>query len=424
MHQLLTDNLPDLLVNFLITTAIGFLVGVGLREYYIGEHKEHVFGSTRTCVFIAIFGFVLYQLEATPLLYLGGLLAISSFLLVYYLEKTRREQYGLIGILLALSCYLLGPIAQSLPKWFLVLYAITILFVLNAKPRIQRLTEKLSNEEIITLAKFLVLTGVILPLVPSEPIAEFVPVTLHQTWLAVVVVSGMSYVGYLLQTYVLRDKGLLLTGAIGGVYSSTAITVVIARQARRYGPDSLKPAAAIVLATGIMYLRLLAVVAVFSVAIFIKLLAMFLALAGLAGLWAYRLNRCVGVAGECDANPTWEQQNNPLELASALLFAVMFVLIAGLTHWVIEHYQQGGLVALSFVVGFADIDPFVLSLVQGAFDAPDTAIAQAIIVATASNNILKAFYLVLWSNRRTVMSAGSVLCGLAGLGFLTILTGG
>lgn len=423
MHLLLTDNLPDLLINFLVTTAIGFLIGIGLREYYIGEHKEHVFGSTRTCVFITLFGFILYQLEATPLLYLGGLLAISALLVVYYQAKARQEQYGMIGILLALSCYLLGPIAQSLPKWFLVLYAITILFVLNAKPRIQRLTEKLSNEEIITLAKFLVLTGVILPLVPSEPIAAFVPVTLHQTWLAVVVISGMSYVGYLLQTYLLRDKGLLLTGAIGGVYSSTAVTVVIARQSLRYGPDSFKPAAAIVLATAIMYLRLLAVVAVFSMAIFIKLLMIFMAMAGLAGLLAYRLNTCADVAGTGEQAPTWERQSNPLELASALLFAVMFVLITGLTHWVIEHYHEGGLVALSFVVGFADIDPFVLSLVQGAFDAPDAAIAQAIIVATASNNLLKAAYIALWSNRRTTLSAGGVLCSLAGLGFLTVLTG-
>lgn len=278
MHNLLVDNLPGLLINFLATTAIGFLIGIGLREYYIGEHKENVFGTTRTCVFIAILGFVLYQLEALPLLYLGGMLVVGALLLSYYRAKIQHEQYGMIGILLALSCYALGPIAQTLPKWFLVLYAITILFVLNAKPRIRRLTERLSNEEIITASKFLVLTGVILPLVPPEPIADFIPVNLYQTWLAVTVISGISYVGYLLQTYLWQDRGLLLTGAIGGVYSSTATTVVVARQSRRYGPNSSKPAAAIVLATAIMYLRLLAVVAVFNLAVCLKLLAVFLPL--------------------------------------------------------------------------------------------------------------------------------------------------
>lgn len=419
MHKLIADILPALLVNFLATTAIGFLIGIGLREYYIGEHKEHVFGTTRTCVFISILGFVLFQLESSPLLYFGGLVVIGALLLSYYHAKIQHEQYGMIGILLALSCYVLGPIAQSLPPWFLVLYAITLLFVLNAKPRIQRLAEQLSNEEIITLSKFLVLTGVILPLVPAEPIADFVPVTLRQTWLAVVVISGMSYVGYLLQTYLLRGKGLLLTGAIGGVYSSTATTVVIARQSRRYGVDSRKPAAAIVLATAIMYLRLLVVVAVFSLAVFLKLLAVFLALAAVAGLIAYRLN--ASPCGGCDDTPALGRQSNPLELGSALLFAFTFVFIAGLTHWVIAHYAQSGLVALSFFVGFADIDPFVLSLVQGAFSAPDGAIAQAIIVATASNNILKAIYTAIWGNRCTTLSAGATLLGLAGTGFLAIL---
>lgn len=421
MHNLIADNLPGLLINFLATTAIGFLIGIGLREYYIGEHKENVFGTTRTCVFIAILGFVLYQLEALPLLYLGGMMVIGALLLSYYRAKIQHEQYGLIGILLALSCYALGPIAQTLPKWFLVLYAITILFVLNAKPRIHRLTERLSNEEIITVSKFLVLTGVILPLVPPEPIADFIPVNLYQTWLAVAVISGISYVGYLLQTYLWQDRGLLLTGAIGGVYSSTATTVVLARQSRRYGADSSKPAAAIMLATSIMYLRLLAVVAVFSLAICLKLLAVFLPLAALAGLAAYRLN--AKECSDCPAVATLGKQRNPLELGSALLFAGAFVLIAAITHWVIAHYAQSGLVALSFVVGFADIDPFVLSLVQGGFAAPDQAIAQAIVVATASNNLLKAAYTALWSNRRTTLAAGTALCALAGLAFLAVLAG-
>lgn len=422
MNSGLIGNLPELLINFLATTAVGLLIGVGLREYYIGEHKENVFGSTRTCVFISLLGFVLYQLETTPYLYLGGLLVLGALLLSYYHSKLQHGQYGMIGILLALSCYALGPIAQSLPKWFLLLYAITALFVLNAKPRINQLTAQLNNEELLTLSKFLVLTGVILPLVPPEPIAAAIPVTLHQTWMAVVVISGMSYIGYLLQTYLWKGKGLLLAGAIGGVYSSTATTVVIARQSQRHPADSLQPAAAILLATAIMYLRLLAVVAVFSIAIFLKLLAIFLALAALAGLLAYRLTAlpCDG-CGE-DGTPL-TQPRNPLELASALLFAATFVFIAGLTHWVIEQHAQNGLAALSFIVGFADIDPFVLSLVQGAFDAPDLAIAHAIIIATASNNLLKALYTALWSNRRTTLSAGPSLALLALLGFLPALFG-
>ena len=405
--------LPALLSAFLLTLAMSFLLGLGLREYYLVAKKTYYFGSTRTCTLIGILGYMLYQLQPNGMFYLGGLLTLTVLMGVYYHARAAQQQPGMIGILIALLCYLIGPIAHGFPGWFLVMFTISTLFVLNAKEKINRLTEKLSNEEIISLGKFLVLSGVILPLTPQTPIADFIPVSFHQTWLAVVVISGISYLGYLVQTYLMKGQGILLTGAIGGVYSSTATTVVLARQSKAYHTQSGAPAAAIVLATAMMYPRLLVVVGIFKLSLAVALLPAFLGLAALSGGLAFWLNR--GDASTSDTVGVSTSPTNPLELTSALLFAFLFVVISAVTKYSIGLYADRGLIWMSFFAGFADIDPFVLSLVQGKFVAGQGILLKAIVTATASNNLLKAVYAFALGSQRTGRLAGSVLVVLSGL---------
>ena len=403
--------LPALLSAFLLTLAMSFLLGLGLREYYLVAKKTYYFGSTRTCTLIGILGFVLFQLQPNGWYYLGGLLALTVLLGIYYQAKAALQQPGMIGILIAILCYLIGPIALGFPGWFLILFTISTLFVLNAKEKINLLTEKLGNEEIVSLGKFLVLSGVILPLTPQTPIADFIPVSFHQTWLAVVVISGISYLGYLVQTYLLKGQGILLTGAIGGVYSSTATTVVLSRQSNNYPAGSNAPAAAIVLATAMMYPRLLAVIGIFKFSLAIALLPVFSGLAVLGGGLAFWLQR--GNASAKSPLTVTTSPKNPLELTSALLFAFLFMVITAVTKYSIGLYADRGLIWMSFFAGFADIDPFVLSLVQGKFVAGQGILLKAIVTATASNNLLKAVYAIALGGRHTGFLAGGTLVGLA-----------
>ncbi len=417
MDSLDSTLFPPPLGAFLLTLVMSFLLGLGLREYYLVAKKTNYFGSTRSCTLIGILGFVLFHLRPDGWLFLGGLLALTGLMGIYYSAKmSQQHQHGMIGILIALLSYLIGPIALSFPQWFLILFTISILFILNAKEQISRLTETLGHEEIISLGKFLVLSGVILPLTPNAPIAEFIPVSLHQTWLAVVVVSGISYMGYLVQTYFMQGRGVVVTGAIGGVYSSTATTVVLARESHAYPPGSNAPSAAIVLATGAMYLRLLAVVGIFKLSFALSLLPGFLGLACLSGGLALWLKR-----GEIQsATGVTTRPQNPLELTSAVLFAVLFVVITAMTKFATTLYADQGLQWMSFFAGFADIDPFVLALLQGKFVAQKAVLLKAIVIAAASNNLLKAIYAFALGSRRTGRLAGG---GLAGLAAATLLYG-
>jgi uncharacterized membrane protein (DUF4010 family) len=403
---------PPVVMAFLMTVSMSFLLGLGLREYYLVNQKRIVFGTTRTCMLIGLIGFVLFHLQPTGLLYLTGLLVLGVWLGLFYRYKLEQGQTGLIGLLLALISYTVGPVSQTLPYWFLILYTIAALFVLNAKENIHLLTLRMANEEIITLAKFLVLSGVILPLTSRESLAPFLPVSLHQTWLAVVVISGISYLSYLMQAYFVKSKGILLIGALGGLYSSTAATLVVLRQSHRYPRQSTRPAVAIILATAMMYLRLLAIVALFNLRLGLMLLPGFLGLFLLTGAIVLVLSR--RNHEPADARIDVEAPKNPLELSAALLFAISFLVVTAVTHFILAQYSDGGLRWLAFFTGFTDIDPFVMALLSGHFVHSIHDIGKAIFIAVASNNLLKAAYVFVLAAPETRLMAGTTLLVLAG----------
>lgn len=421
---------------FLLTMASSFLIGIGLREYYEGEGKFDTFGTVRTFVFIGMLGFVLFQLpEIGDVAFLAGLGALALFLLVYYSNKVReRKSPGLIGVHIALLTYATGPIALRRPHWFLVLIAISILIVLHSKGRIRQFTDRLETGEVVTACKFLAIVGVVLPLIPVVPdpttrlgrILAALPVTPRQIWMAVVVTTAISYLGYVLQTYLFPRKGLMLAGLLGGVYSSTVAVLVLSKKSKVRPGIAEETSVAILLAVSMMYVRLLALVAIFrlrSVLAVGPALALLAALAAGYALWLRRgraLSPEAGPEEPAAANgvPDTALRKNPLELSSAFIFALLFGVLALVTKYTLDTLQEMGLRMLSFVVGFSDITPFVVSLLQGSFGIDESQILKAIIIASASNNLLKTAYTYLFGSRRTAHLAAPGMLGLALLSFL------
>ncbi len=422
---------PSIVTPFLLTLAVSFLIGIGLREYYEIEHKSETFGTVRTFVFIGMLGFVLFQLpEIGGWAFLVGLVVLTAFLLVYYVNKVReRKSLGLIGVNIALLTYVTGPIALLRPHWFVVLFAISILLVLHAKGRIRRLTNRLETGEVVTACKFLAIVGVVLPLIPAVPEAggrlgqflALLPVTPRQIWMAVVITTAISYLGYVLQTYLYPHKGLLLAGLVGGVYSSTVTVLVLAKKSRSRPAIADEAAVAILLAVSMMYLRLLVLVAIFRFESVLAVGPALVAFAALAASYAFWLRRRTAAsalaAGEAGTNgdiaPEGALRRNPLELNAALLFAVLFVLLAFVTKFTLASYAARGLRLLSFAVGFSDITPFVVSLLEGSFGLGEASILQAIVIASASNNLLKTAYTFAFGSRRTAALAAPGMIALA-----------
>jgi uncharacterized membrane protein (DUF4010 family) len=436
---------PDVVTPFLLTIATSFLVGLGLRDYYEHEGKAETFGTVRTFIFIGMLGFILIQLPTIGhQAYLVGFCCLTLFLLIYYGDKIlKRKSPGMIGVLIALLTYTVGPVALQFPQWYLVLLAVSVLLVLHSKGRIRRFSDRLQTGEVVTVCKFLAIVGVVLPLIPGtmptgegrlwKLLAEL-PVTPKQIWLAVVITTGISYLGYVLQTYLYPRKGLVLAGLVGGLYSSTSTVVVLAKKSKE-SPESIhEVAVAILLAVSMMYLRLLALVAIFRLSAAAVVGPALVVLSGLAAGYAMWLRRrlpapdpaaaavpaaAIGMGGVAERT----LRTNPLELNAAFLFAVLFAVISVVTKYVVGAFQDIGLRAMSFVVGFSDITPFVVSLLQGNFGIGDRQIVQAVIIASASNNVLKMAYTYLLGARRTANLAAPGLIGLVVLSCLYAFLG-
>ncbi len=422
--------LDPLVGSFLLTLAVSFLIGIGLREYYEGEGKFDTFGTARTFVFIGMLGFVLYQLpHVGRIAYLIGFASLTLFLLVYYGSKAlQKKSPGMIGVMVGLITYATGPVAIDGPTWYVVLVGISVLFTVHSKGRIRRFTDRLRTGEVVTVCKFLAIVGVVLPLIPATMppgeglIGQFLallPVTPRQIWMAVVITTGISYFGYVLQTYFFPNKGLMLTGVIGGIYSSTVAVLVLAKKSRRAPSVSSDAAVAILLAVSMMYVRLLVLVTIFRFRAGIVAAPPLLMLASLAALYAYAVRGRARRAETAPSDPPSdvtrepELQKNPLEISSAVIFAVLFTVISIATKYVLEYMNAGGLRLLSFVVGLSDITPFVVSLLQGDFGIGDVRIVQAILIASASNNLLKTAYTYLFGSRATANAAAPGMVGLA-----------
>ena len=243
------------LMHLTVTVVFSFLVGLELRTYrqlYHAKERNFFFGTARTYSFIGILGFVFYRLEPVHFsLYIVVLLALSALFLTFYKEKVAQGGSSILPYVVMLCVYAFGPLTERFALWMPSLLFVLIIFLLNAKQTLQRWDEDIHMNEFETLGKMVLLSAVILPLLPDTDTIPYLPISPFKIWLAVVVISGISYGGYLVQKYLFPSKGYFLTGIFGGTYSSTATTVVLARKAKAGGSNPVIDAA-IIAATAMM----------------------------------------------------------------------------------------------------------------------------------------------------------------------------
>ena len=279
---------------------------------------------------------------------------------------------------------------------------------------------KFGRDEFTTLAKFIIIAGVILPLLPHHPISKQIHISPYQFWLAIVAVSGISYFSYLVKKFFFPRAGTIITSLLGGLYSSTATTIILAKKSREERQPGKTPAA-IISATGVMYIRILLLAFLFNQTVALKLTPYLLVLVLLSAAYALLLLQNKKYTERHDISPV---HRNPLEFKTALIFGGLFGFFAVVTNLVITRYGNLGAGVLSLIVGVTDIDPYILNLFQGGMAkiSVDT-IVMATIVATASNNLMKMIYALVLGNpsiRKKVAVGFSILI-LVSIGFALYL---
>ena len=420
------NHLPQDLVNFLIITLFALLIGMEQRRHHIDtseeEKVEFLFGTDRTFTLIGILGFILYIISPKNLLpFLIGIVILSVFLGIYYLNKIQmRKQFGLTSIIIALITYCLTPLVYLMPRWLVMLIVVTVLIFVEIKENLFSISMKFGRDEFTTLAKFIIIAGVILPLLPHHPISKQIHISPYQFWLAIVAVSGISYFSYLVKKFFFPRAGTIITSLLGGLYSSTATTIILAKKSREERQPGKTPAA-IISATGVMYIRILLLAFLFNQTVALKLTPYLLVLVLLSAAYALLLLQNKKYTERHDISPV---HRNPLEFKTALIFGGLFGFFAVVTNLVITRYGNLGAGVLSLIVGVTDIDPYILNLFQGGMAkiSVDT-IVMATIVATASNNLMKMIYALVLGNpsiRKKVAVGFSILI-LVSIGFALYL---
>lgn len=410
MNELLF-NIPLDLYKFILVAVFSLLIGLSQKNLHQAKIAQYSFGTDRTFTFIGILGYVLYIVDpVNMILYAIGLGVLSVFLVVNYYNKiTNFTDYGLTTIMIALITYSLTPLVFREPFWLSILVVVTVLIFAEMKESLTSLSVKLNREEFITLGKFLAIAGIILPLLPNQPIVSYVSISPYKLWLAVVVISSISYLSYLLRKFVFTNSGILVTGILGGLYSSTATTFILSRKSKFAPEKAHQYTAAIIIAISMMYIRILLLALIFNIQLFLKVYPAFLIL--------IVLSLVLGLVFWYKAPQTKKQVNeeqtdkNPLEFKVAIIFTLLYLAFTIITNFTIRQFGLNGLNTLSYLVGFTDIDPFLLNLFQGNFTVGIDVLAQATMQAIISNNILKYVYALSLSSKsaRKTLTIGFVL---------------
>ncbi|MFH1921212.1 MAG: MgtC/SapB family protein [Planctomycetota bacterium] len=385
-----------------ISLLLGLLVGL--------QRQHTTFGmpGMRTFPLITLFGTVtaILSVEFGGWVFAAGLLGMVAVLAFPIFVRIRMEEPdpGTTTAVAVLLMYGVGALLVALPDQMAVAVAIGggVAVLLQFKPELHRLVEKLGDEDLRAIMQFVLITCVILPVLPNRvygPLEVFNP---RHTWWMVVLIVGMSLGGYIFYKFFGRNAGILLGGVLGGAISSTATTVSYSRQAQGGAAESRASAIVIMIASTIVFVRVLVEIAVVAPGFLASaappvVILMLLTMVPSLVIW-YRVRK--------QPNPMPEQKN-PTQLKSAILFAAMYALVLfalawAKQPWTKEHMGENAMYGVACLSGLTDMDAITLSTAR--MSQTDEWVAaegwRLILIAALSNLVFKAVLVGLLGTRR------------------------
>ena len=419
MADKLLQIFPPEGVKIVLTLFLCFLIGLE-REEHRAAGQQYRFGGVRTFPLIGLIGYAMALLSGNQMLPLTfGFGVIGAFLWLSYRHKLESSnEAGVTTEISGLVTYVIGALVSRDQWWIATTIAVLSMLLLELKEFLENLTTKIPGIEILTFTKFLLLTFVILPVVPDKDYGQFA-VNPFKAWLIVVAISGVSYGSYLLEKLSQGKGGVRLAALLGGLYSSTFTTVVMAKEAKTAGAPHTY-AGGILIASGVMYLRFLALIGIFNRELMDRLLIPFLVLGaiGISGGWIWSSLADTPK----DAMPPPPSNKNPLELRSAILLGLVFLVVLVATNVALLHLGSRGIYGMAVISGLAPVDPFIMGLTQTAGKMTPIGLAVAgIIVAAVSNNFAKAIIALALADSKTGKQSLILMLGLTALGLVPLL---
>jgi uncharacterized membrane protein (DUF4010 family) len=374
-------------LRFLIAIALGFLVGLE-RESRGVEITSKLTAGVRTYTLISLFGFGcawLYRLNVEFIIPIG-IIVIGSMTLAGYFAKQKSGAIGWTSEIAGLLIFVVGVLCLVADIWIPMALGIITTLLLSEKAYLEQYIEKLDKSEFLAVIKFLIVTVIILPALPDKDYTQF-NLNPYRIWQIVILISSIGFVGYFLMKKFGSKYGLWLYGLMGGLISSTSVSIALSNFAKSNKNLLMRAFQATILSSSIMYIRILVIIYIINLdiayVIWWKLCILF--------LFGILLSFTVRVKKENDSSMPISSIQNPFEIKPAVIFAILFVILSVVTIIVKQFYGDGGLLGLSAIVGVTNINPFILSVVNNKSLTENVAIS-AIIVSMMSSTIAKGIY--------------------------------
>ena len=377
------------LLPLLVALALGMLIGLQRGWHERDTPAGGRIAGIRTFGLLALSG-ALAGMLTTPL---GSGIAIAMGLavtlllgLAHWLDSNNDHDYGITTVVAGVVTYLTGLLTILGDLSLAVAVAVITTIVLHFKQTLHQAMGHLSDSEMRGILQLALISAVLLPVLPNQSYGPWGALNPYEIWLMVVLIAGISLAAYFAMRLTGPNKGVLITSVLGGLASSTALTLSLARMNARVPMPHLL-SCGILLASAIMYPRILLEVAVINPALLPTLLPPMLAMTLGCVLGAFLLWR---KRESSAAINTGKLATQPFQLIPALKFGILLAGILLIAHGIEEHMGEQGLWLVSIVAGLTDVDAITLTLARMAQDSigTDTAVT-GITLAAITNTLVK-----------------------------------
>ncbi len=416
-------------------TAIGLIIGFEREQSAPTDENEKrsFLGGARTYPLVALIGalaMLLAPQAGAAILWLS-FAAIFGFLIVAYADVVRRDRdRGLTSEVAFIVTFLLGALAtadgvlEPSGRRLAVVFATAVIatLILSIKPRLHAFASRVRKDDVYATLKFLIVAVVVLPLLPDADYGPFGALNPYKIGWMVLLIAGIDFVGYVAVRALGAGRGLGVVGLVGGLASSTAVTLAMSGRAKQSEELAPSCALAVITASTLMFPRVLFEVALVHRplldALWIPLLAMMAG--GLASVtWFYRHSRVK------HAKTDALELENPFELTAALKWGLIFVVVLLLAKLASTYLGRSGTYLTGLLAGTTDVDAITLSMAKLAKDgAVEPAVAvTTIIIGAASNTIVKAGMATViagWRFGKLVLAGFSVMLAGGGVGLAVV----
>ena len=405
------------MVGLIVAILGGAAVGVERQRSGHASGPDARLGGIRTFTLLGTLAGIAGYLAESDLAIPAALLVSGALALVVagYVRASKHDIDATteVAALVVIGAGILAGLGQL--RLSAALTTITVL-LLAEKPRIHGLVARLDEPTMLAAARFAVMSVVILPLLPVGPFGPSPGIKPRDLWMLVLLFSGMSFVGFIAQR-LSGAAGYPLTGLLGGLVSSTSVTLTFARLSKTHQQQETPLATGAVAASTVLFLRVAFAVAILDVTL-LPVLARYLAAPFIVGLAAVALAWRSLRGSHAEGGSV----QNPLQLKNAIELTLLFQVVLYVVYYVRQWVGDAGLMVTGFVLGLTDVDALTLSMTRSVATGIAIEMAcRAIVMGIIANSIMKAIIAFAIGTRRFGWQAGAALIVMAAAGAAALL---